>query len=83
MANARTLTNGRGPRRNRRDVPNPDFAALRRLTTAANPNMDTFRAVLTRVAANPAPVRPREARAYADARRRYAELVATGHQSQA
>lgn len=63
------------PRRNSRDIPNPDFAALRRLATATSPNMDTFRAVLGRVAMNPNPVRSHEARAYTDACRRYTELT--------
>lgn len=63
------------PRRNSRDIPNPDFAALRHLATAPSPNMATFRAILDRVGANPNPVCAHDARAYTDACHRYTELT--------
>lgn len=74
MTTARTFTPGRSPR-NRRDTPNPDFAALRRLASTGRPNMDTFRSILDRVATNPNPVRAYDVRAYTDACHRYTELT--------
>lgn len=65
-----------GPRKPRSRVGSTgDYATLRRLTKAANPDLATFRAVLDRVSANPNRFRFAEGAAYIAACTRYTELT--------
>ena len=65
-----------GPRKPRSRVGNEgDFAALRRMTKAENPNLDTFRAILDRVGAQKTRFRFAEGAAYISACTRYSQLT--------
>lgn len=65
-----------GPPRKRSRVGNTgDYATLRRLTKAANPDLVKFREVLDRVSGNPHRFRPAEGAAYIAACARYTELT--------
>lgn len=66
-----------GPRRKRTPAPGTtgDYAKLRRLTAAENPDLAVFKEVLDRVAAQPGRFRPVEGYVYNDACRRYSELT--------
>lgn len=74
MGLARDLT--MGPRRPRSNAiaANPDYAALRRLTRAASPDLEVMRTILDRVGSNPARMRFKEGAIYIEACKRYREL---------
>ncbi|MFG3287276.1 hypothetical protein ACGF3G_00430 [Streptomyces sp. NPDC048179] len=75
MGRARELTMGtRRPSRNG-IAANPDYAALRRMTAADAPDLDTFRTVLDRVGGSPARMRFKEGAIYIEACKRYRELT--------
>lgn len=66
-----------GPPRKRRPAPGTtgDFATLRRLTAAPDPDLAQFKEVLDRVAAQASRFRWQEGYVYNDACRRYSELT--------
>lgn len=73
MGRARELT--MGTRRRSTIAANPDYAALRRLTQAPEPDVTLMRTILDRVGSNPARMRFKEGVIYAEACRRYRELT--------
>lgn len=65
-----------GPKRPRTRVGyTGDYAILRRLTSAANPDIDELRAAIERVAASPHRLRAAEGRVYVAACTRYHRLT--------
>jgi hypothetical protein len=75
MGLARELTMGtRRPRQNG-IAANPDYAALRRLTRAQAPDLETFRTILDRVGSSPARMRFKEGAIYIEACQRYRALT--------
>lgn len=73
MGLARDLTMGTR-KRSKHGANTGDYAALRRLTRAANPDLATFRAVLERVGGQRERMRFAEGAVYAEACERYREL---------
>ena len=73
MGLARDLTMG-NRKRTPRPGQSPDYAALKRLTTAATPDLGTFRALLDRVGAG-GRMRYAEGLVYTAACQRYRELT--------
>lgn len=74
MGLARDLTMGTR-KRTPRPGHSPDYAALKRLTAAAAPDLATFRATLERVGSSPERMRFAEGVTYAQACQRYRELT--------
>ncbi|NUR01355.1 MAG: hypothetical protein HOY79_33965 [Streptomyces sp.] len=75
MGLARELTMGKGRPRRNGIAANPDYAALRHLTRADNPDTDLMRTILDRVGANPARMRFKEGAIYIEACQRYRGLT--------
>jgi hypothetical protein len=75
MGLARELTMGTRRPRGGGIAANPDYAALRRLTRAANPDVETMRTILDRVGASPARMRFKEGAIYIEACQRYRALT--------
>ncbi|MHB9861961.1 hypothetical protein [Streptomyces sp. YIM S03343] len=75
MGLARELTMGTRRPRGNAIAAHPDYAALRRLTRARNPDLDTFRTILDRVGASPARMRFKEGAIYVEACQRYRALT--------
>ena len=73
MGRARELT--MGTRRTTTIAANPDYAALRRMTQAENPDVREMRVVLDRVGSNPARMRFKEGAIYIEACKRYREIT--------
>jgi hypothetical protein len=75
MGLARELSMGpRRPRTNR-IAADPDYAALRRLTRAAQPDVAQLRTILERVGAKPERMRFKEGAIYIEACQRYQQLT--------
>jgi hypothetical protein len=75
MGLARELTMGTRRPRGGGIAANPDYAALRRLTRATTPDIETMRTILDRVGASPARMRFKEGAIYIEACNRYRELT--------
>jgi len=75
MGLARDLTMGPKRPRNRHSGTSGDYAILRRLTQAENPDLGTFRAVLQRVGSSPERLRFAEGVVYTAACERYRALT--------
>jgi hypothetical protein len=73
---ARDLSMGPHRPRGQRDAGNTDLAALRRLTAAPRPDLETFAAVLNRVAGRAGSMTTTEGSVYLAASRRYEGLSA-------
>lgn len=74
MGLARDLT--MGPKKKRTRVGfTGDFATLRRMTAAADPDITAMKETILRVGASPTRLRPAEGAAYSAACRRYREIT--------